>query len=63
MKPFINTIQNVSNWGADKPTIKITCIDDNWEVAYKNWIDGKNPTDSPLWKKAVIAFYDPELNI
>lgn len=40
-----------------EPTIIITEDDPGWEVAYERWLDGKNPTDSPEWKKGtVVAF-------
>ena len=44
-------LQNYSGWGKEKPTIKITVNDPEWETAYQNWISGKNPTDSPEWKR------------
>ena len=40
-----------------KPIIKITVDDPEWETAYKNWIEGKNPTDSLKWGRTVVADY------
>ena len=52
----VTAFQNASNRpGNPAPTIKITIDDPEWDQAMKNWLDGKNPTDSPEWKKCVLA--------
>jgi len=48
-------LQNKSNWDKEKPTICISIDDPEWEEAYKNWQEGKNPTNSPEWKKGIVA--------
>lgn len=48
----IKVIQNTLR--DETPTIRITELDPNWEKAHDDWIMGKNPTDSPEWKKGVI---------
>lgn len=49
-------LQNTSDWDTtQKPTITITNKDDGWGIAYPNWLDGKNPTDSKEWKKGIFA--------
>ncbi len=48
------SLQNKSNWDTEKPTIVITTDDPIWTEAYANWLKGKNPTDSPEWKKGVF---------
>ncbi|KKN91173.1 hypothetical protein LCGC14_0220390 [marine sediment metagenome] len=48
-------IQNTSDWSGQKPTVIITENDPGWEEAHARWLDMKNPTDSPEWKKGVIA--------
>jgi hypothetical protein len=53
---MITVLQNASNFpGNPIPTIVIKKGDDEWEQAYKNWLIGKNPTDSEEWKKGVFA--------
>lgn len=54
-------IANKSGWDQDKPTIMIQQGDLGWEEAYQNWLNGKNPTDSPEWKKGVFATWGPHL--
>jgi hypothetical protein len=38
-----------------QPTICITSTDDGWDKAYKQWLQGKNPTDSKEWSKGVFC--------
>ncbi len=38
------------------PTIVICVGDEEWDEAYKRWLDGKAPTDDPRWKCGVVAF-------
>jgi hypothetical protein len=45
--------QNVPK--GDIPTICIEKGSPIWELAYKNWISGKDPTDSKEWKKGIFA--------
>lgn len=55
----ITTLQNVSKYSGMVPTIQIklnTSKPVEFELALANWIIGKNPTDSPEWKKGVFAF-------
>ncbi len=55
----ITTLQNVSRYSLTPPTIQIklnTFKPVEFETALKNWLEGKNPTDSPEWKKGVFAF-------
>ena len=52
-----NTLQNKSSWDTDKPTIIINHSDPNWHEAYENWRNGKNPTNSPEWKKGVFLTF------
>ena len=40
------------------PTIRIVREDVNWNDAYANWLAGKNPTDSPEWKKGVYLHFE-----
>ena len=47
--------QNCSEYSEEIPGIVITEDDPGWDEALKNWKQGKNPTDSKLWKKGVIA--------
>jgi hypothetical protein len=47
--------QNTSGHSSDKPDIVIDEIHPDWKQIVKNWKDGKNPTDSKLWKKGVVA--------
>ena len=51
----ITKIQNIPTWDIGEPTIKIIASDGNFNSAYMNWVSGKNPTDSPEWKKGVFA--------
>lgn len=41
--------------GCEKPDIVIQECTPEWEVAYQRWLNGKNPTDSKLWERGVIA--------
>jgi hypothetical protein len=41
----------------NKPTIIVVPTDAEWKEAYSNWIKGKNPTDSPEWKKGVFLTF------
>ena len=50
---MINVLKNAPF--KETPTIIITTNDPGWKEAYLRWISGKNPTDSPEWKKAVIG--------
>lgn len=52
------SLQNKSGWDKEKPTIIINANSPEWEQAYKNWLDGKNPTDSPLWKEGVFMTFE-----
>jgi hypothetical protein len=55
---MIATLQNESNWTGKQPTI---CIKNDgspeWKEAYENWLEGKNPTNSPEWKRGVYATF------
>lgn len=51
----ITSFQNVSSFSGEVPTIKIDSDHPEWNEIYSNWLSGKNPTDSPEWKKGVIA--------
>lgn len=51
------SLQNTSDWDVTKPTIVITPDQPEWAEAYKKWLSGKNPTDSPEWKKGVIMTF------
>lgn len=54
MKPFV--LQNQSNYpGNPSPSIQIFVSSTEWNEAYNNWISGKNPTNSPEWKKGTIT--------
>jgi hypothetical protein len=49
-------LQNASDYpGNPTPTVEISILDDGWDVAYSNWLSGKNPTESKEWKKGVFA--------
>ena len=52
-------LQNQPGWwqeiGCEAPTIVIQKGDLEWEEAYANWLDGKNPTASKEWKKGIYA--------
>jgi len=53
---------NETEWDIwTEPTIKITKDDSGWEEAFKNWLEGKPPTDSQEWKKGIVAFCE-EIN-
>jgi len=52
---WVNHIQNTCFWGNDSPTVSIQEEDEGWELALQNWLNGKNPTDDPEWKKGVFA--------
>lgn len=47
-------IQNVSSFSDKIPTITICENDPGWEIALTNWLNGKNPTDSPEWKRVFL---------
>lgn len=49
------SLSNRSKWADQAPTIEIKAGDEGWELAYKNWLAGHNPTDSPEWKLGVVA--------
>ena len=51
----IVTLQNTSGYDSQKPTIKITDQDEDWTIAYKNWIENKPPTDDPRWEMGIFA--------
>ncbi len=52
----INKLANASGYPGNPPaTITIVDSDPKWAEAYTNWLSGKNPTDSPEWKKGVFA--------
>lgn len=36
------------------PTIVISQKDKSWELAYEEWLNGKNPTNSLEWKLGVF---------
>ena len=47
-------LSNASSYPGNPPaTIEISKQDANWVEAYGNWRIGKNPTDSPEWKKVL----------
>ncbi len=48
-------LQNVSEFGDEKPDIMVDESEPGWDDALKNWKDGKNPTKSPFWKKGIFA--------
>jgi hypothetical protein len=48
-------LQNTSDWSGDTPDIVITIDSPEWEQAYINWLNGKNPTQSKHWKRGVFA--------
>ncbi len=54
----IYQFQNTHKDG-DTPTIVVTNEDPEWEKVYQNWLNGKNPTDSPLWERGVFAQTTP----
>ena len=47
--------QNTSGFHGDDPSIVIEETHPDWKQIVQNWKNGKNPTDSKLWKKGVIA--------
>lgn len=52
----IYKLQNVSQWDSNNnPTVEISDIALNWIESLNNWRNGKNPTDSPEWKKGIFA--------
>ena len=58
------SLQNAFDWsdthlmpGYVPPTIVITVDSPEWPEAYQNWRTGKDPTDSPEWKKGVIMTF------
>ena len=48
-------IQNISGLHEGDPDIIIEETHPEWKEIVQLWKDGKNPTDSKLWKKGVIA--------
>ena len=52
---FVSKFQNVSAYSDEAPTVSIEKGEPLWEEAYENWCNGKPPTNSPEWKKGVIA--------
>jgi hypothetical protein len=55
-------LQNSSICNTDKPTpptLRIVQGEPAWNDAYKNWLGGKNPTDSPEWKAGVYLHFEP----
>lgn len=40
------------------PTIRIVQGESTWDLAYTNWLAGKNPTDSLEWKKGVYLHFE-----
>lgn len=52
---FVTMLQNTSSFGKAMPSIRITRKDPGWEQAYRRWLDGLNPTESPEWKKGVFG--------
>jgi len=38
-----------------EPDIVISEGSPEWNEAYQKWLKGKNPTDSELWQKGVVA--------
>lgn len=60
----INKLQNQSDFpGNPKPTIVISVNDTQWNDAYKNWLAGKNPTDSKEWKMVFACFTERNQNV
>jgi hypothetical protein len=55
-----SVLQNVSICDTLEPipTIIIYQGDVDWNDAYANWLAGKNPTDSPEWKKGVYLHFE-----
>ena len=51
----IYKLQNAPDSAKNPPDIIITEDDPEWDQAFKSWLAGKNPTNSPLWKKGVFA--------
>jgi hypothetical protein len=43
---------------ACKASIEIKESDDDWESAYKNWLNGKPPTNSLDWKSGTFLTFD-----
>jgi hypothetical protein len=55
----IKSLQNSSNFaGNSPPTIVILPTDENWDTAYTNWKNGKNPTNHPDWKKGIFLCFE-----
>lgn len=52
-------IQNRSKWDAELPTILILYGDEQWDQAWENLRQNKNPTDSPKWKEGIFVIYEP----
>lgn len=56
-----SVLQNTSiciPFQAVSPTIKLLQGEVGWDEAYANWLAGKNPTDSPEWKKGVYLHFE-----
>lgn len=43
------------------PTILIDKTDSGWDIAYKNYLQGKNPTESQEWKQGVYLSFTWEI--
>ncbi len=52
--------QNTTGYNGNDPSIIIEDTHPEWEQIMKRWKEGKNPTDSKLWKKCVIALTKPK---
>jgi len=50
-------LQNVSGYSGEEPTIRIDEGSPEWDTAFTRWLDMKNPTDSPEWKKGVFLLF------
>ncbi len=51
-------LSNASAFPGNKPpTIQIFITDPNWDEAVANYYSGKNPTDSPEWKKGIVLHF------
>lgn len=52
------SLSNASSFpGNPQLTIEIFITDENWVQAWQNYCSGKNPTDSPEWKKGVVLHF------
>jgi hypothetical protein len=48
-------VKLANSCGSKTPTISISESDPDWQESLEKWKKGKNPTDSPEWKKGVFA--------